>query len=283
MAPPTEAGGAVVIATSIASVAVAGADADAARAGDTGRRGNAMNRAPFPRPEHDPCPDLDRGPPAGTEATAGRRSQLARVYTRWRGAFLRGLWASNHHGIPAEDSFHDAIVKCLTAPARLASDDEARAYLHRIVRNGTADEAREHGAGRRLRTVPLDDAGPELAAISADSSAGPLQSVVRRQRIERLGAALAELPERQREALVLHRFDGLTQDEVAERMGISRRMVVKHLGRAMAYCQVRVRYASIEQMQRQHPALTSQTVHPGQTVSPGQHPPGPLNTTGPAR
>lgn len=198
---------------------------------------------PLPEPE----------PLAKPGLPAGRRGQLTRLYSRWRATFLRGLWASSRHGTPAEDSFHDAIVKWMTAPAALATDDEARAYLHRIVRNGTADEAREHGAGRRLRTVPLDDAGPELAALSTAASAGPLQTVVRRQGMERLEAALAELPERQREALVLHRFDGLTQDEVAERMGISRRMVVKHLARAMAYCQVRVRYPSIEQMRRHHP------------------------------
>jgi len=29
-------------------------------------------------------------------------------------------------------------------------------------------------------------------------------------------------------------------------------MVVKHLSRAVAYCQVRVRYASLEQMQELH-------------------------------
>jgi RNA polymerase sigma-70 factor (ECF subfamily) len=45
----------------------------------------------------------------------------------------------------------------------------------------------------------------------------------------------------------------LTQDEVAERMGISRRMVVKHLRRAFAYCELRVQYASVEQMEACHP------------------------------
>ena len=44
---------------------------------------------------------------------------------------------------------------------------------------------------------------------------------------------------------MLSRFDGLTQDEVAARMQISRRMVVKHLARAIAYCEVRVHYARL--------------------------------------
>ena len=48
------------------------------------------------------------------------------------------------------------------------------------------------------------------------------------------------------------RFDGLTQDEIAARMDISRRMVVKHLARAIAYCEVRVHYATVAQMQQMH-------------------------------
>ncbi len=153
---------------------------------------------------------------------------------------------------------HDAIIKCMTAPAELASDDEARAYLHQVVRNRVVDEAREQGAGRRLRTVPFDEAGAELDRRSAPGEAGPFQTVARRQRLQRLREALAELPERQREAMLLHRFEGLTQDEVALRMGISRRMVVKHLTRAMTYCQVRVRYASAEQMRQRQPPAAAQ-------------------------
>ena len=53
-----------------------------------------------------------------------------------------------------------------------------------------------------------------------------MHAAAHQQRLARLGEALQELPERQREAFVLSRFDGLTQDEVAARMQISRRMVV---------------------------------------------------------
>ena len=181
-----------------------------------------------------------------------RSGQWGRVYTRWRAVFLRSLWRSAPASLSPEDALHDAVIKCMTASTDLASDDEARAYLHQVVRNRVVDEAREHGAGRRLRTVPYDEADSELSALATPADAGPFQTVARRQRLQRLREALDELPERQREALVLHRFDGLTQDEVARRMGISRRMVVKHLARAMSYCQVRVRYASLEQMRERH-------------------------------
>ena len=118
--------------------------------------------------------------------------------------------------------------------------------------NTVADEYREHHAGRRLQTLPLADAEEAGHAMASDESQCPLQLSAQRQRLERLREALAELPERQREAFVLCRFDGLTQEDVAARMQISRRMVVKHLSRAVAYCEVRVRYASLAQMQELH-------------------------------
>ncbi len=208
------------------------------------------------------------GVPAEPLAAAAPASLIGQVYTRWRRAFLRGLGRASSSDTPAEDSLHDAVVKFIAANAPLASADETRAYLHKIVRNGMAEEAREHQAGRTLRTVPLEDA--ETENLAAPDDADPLHAAAQRQRMARLQQALDELPERQREAFVLHRFDGLTQDEVAAHMGISRRMVVKHLGRAMAYCEVRVLYASAEQMRLKHPSRAeggNDEEHEGDTTS----------------
>ena len=43
-----------------------------------------------------------------------------------------------------------------------------------------------------------------------------------------------------RKAFVLHRADGLTYPEIAAAMGISVKMVEKHISRALAECRVAV-------------------------------------------
>jgi RNA polymerase sigma factor (sigma-70 family) len=48
--------------------------------------------------------------------------------------------------------------------------------------------------------------------------------------------AIEDLPLRCREAFILHRFDGLPHVEVAERMGISCKMVEQHIKLAMTAC-----------------------------------------------
>ncbi|MCB5362410.1 sigma-70 region 4 domain-containing protein [Pusillimonas sp. CC-YST705] len=57
---------------------------------------------------------------------------------------------------------------------------------------------------------------------------------------------MEELPERQRETFVLHRFDGLVYEEIAARMHISRALVNKLISQAMAYCRLLVNYPQAE-------------------------------------
>ncbi|MGC3506795.1 sigma factor-like helix-turn-helix DNA-binding protein, partial [Pseudomonas aeruginosa] len=66
--------------------------------------------------------------------------------------------------------------------------------------------------------------------------AGPGEGFEQQQRLSHLAAALAELPPGRREAFVLHKFDGLSQVEVAERKGISLSMVEKHIACALLHC-----------------------------------------------
>ena len=49
-------------------------------------------------------------------------------------------------------------------------------------------------------------------------------------------AAIGDLPVRCREAFILHKFDGLSQAEVARQMGISVTMVERHIKLGMLAC-----------------------------------------------
>ena len=190
--------------------------------------------------------------PASTDDKSGNSSAIAKAYARWRLPLMRGLARFKGSIGSAEDALHDGVVKWVAADPALDSADEQGAYLRRTVLNGVADEFRERRAGRRLQTVSLDEAEAGMQALATDEASCPMRAAAHQQRLERLAEAMQELPERQREAFVLSRFDGLTQDEVAARMQISRRMVVKHLARAIAYCEVRVHYATVAQMRQLH-------------------------------
>ncbi|MBL8266540.1 RNA polymerase sigma factor [Steroidobacter sp.] len=74
----------------------------------------------------------------------------------------------------------------------------------------------------------------------ADSSDPAVQLHVER-RLEALERALARLSAKTRLAFLLQRRDGCTLDEIAQRMGISRTMVKKHLAKAVSQCDRQIR------------------------------------------
>lgn len=180
--------------------------------------------------------------------TPGLRSpeqqQLTRLYQRWRQPLLRlfqGRLGSRAH---AEDATQDLFMRLAVSGKQLAPEEE-QPYLSVAARNVCTDRWRRSGQGLVPDSLPLEQID-QLAAPAAHDSC--LELAAQRQRLERLAAAVQELPARQRQAFLLHRIDGLRHDEVAAAMGISPRMVAKHLQRALAYCQLRVLYPNLQQM-----------------------------------
>ncbi len=81
-------------------------------------------------------------------------------------------------------------------------------WAYRVVSNLCTDRLRVR---QRRRLDALDDvAEPESGAASA------VAGMIEADRMAALDAALAQLPERQREAVVLRHIDGLSNPEIAE-------------------------------------------------------------------
>ncbi len=169
------------------------------------------------------------------------------LYTRWRKPLQRMLARYFKSPADIEDASQEVFVRMLSADKRLPVDEE-RPYLHQVVRSVAAFAHRTAPQQAGVRLVSVDDCRDEVEALPARDGADHALDDERRQRLARLRDALNELPERQRQAFVLHRVQELTLEQTAERMDITVRMVSRHLSRALSYCEIRVRYASAEQM-----------------------------------
>ena len=111
----------------------------------------------------------------------------------------------------AEDAVQDAFLGAWrTAAAFDPTRGTASTWLMTLVHRRAVDLVRRED---RRRTDVLDDA-PIAAAETTDE-----QAAVREER-RRVQAALAQLPADQREALELAYYGGLTQSELAERLGV---------------------------------------------------------------
>jgi RNA polymerase sigma-70 factor (ECF subfamily) len=86
---------------------------------------------------------------------------------------------------------------------------------------------------RRSRIVSITSYASIEEFGLPDEAADPEQNLLAHDELQRLGQLIAAMPPRVREVLILRRIDGLTQREVAERLGISVSTVEKHIASAM--------------------------------------------------
>ena len=111
----------------------------------------------------------------------------------------------------AADLTQDAFVKAYRAYASLQKDENARAWLYQIAHRVALDEIRHR---RIIRMVPWTGesrgAAPSAEHLAMDLRlSGPLER------------ALARIPERQREALLLAEVHDMTGLELAATLGVS--------------------------------------------------------------
>jgi RNA polymerase sigma factor (sigma-70 family) len=111
---------------------------------------------------------------------------------------------------------------------------QPRALLFHTARNLVIDRHRR-SVTRGETDLPAQ-ADEDMANLAGPAAWEPEAALASAQAVDALLQAIEGLPLRCREAFVLHRFDGLAHAEVAERMGISRKMVEQHIKLAMIAC-----------------------------------------------
>lgn len=147
---------------------------------------------------------------------------------------LLGTWtrrADSRHD--AEDATHDAIANLLDG--RAAAVEYPRGYLHRSVHNRLIDI---HRQSQVLDRVPLHELPEPDHPVVSDPDAAPRTA----QLVADLKTALLDLPVKCRQVFLWHRLEGYTQEEIAQRMGISVNMVEKYMIRATRHLRERLQH-----------------------------------------
>ena len=109
----------------------------------------------------------------------------------------------------AEDVAQEAMLRLWrVAPDWRQQEAKVSTWLYRVATNLCTDRLR---ARKRRQTDALD-----LVAEPEDGAPGVVAGLITADRMAALNAALACLPDRQREAVVLRHIEGLTNPEIAE-------------------------------------------------------------------
>jgi len=151
-------------------------------------------------------------------ARRGDHEAYAALVREHEQAAFRVVYVIVRSAADAEDVAQEAFVKAYRALGRFRAGSPFRPWLLRIVGN----EARNHrrAAGRRdfhqRRAAVLEPVSPARAADV---------ELLERESRRRVLAALAQLPEREREAVAARYVAGLTDAETAAALGVPRATV----------------------------------------------------------
>ena len=166
-------------------------------------------------------------------ARAGDDRAFEQLYARYRERiYVFILSKVRDHG-RAEDIAQEVFMSALRQMRSSEQDLAFKPWLYTIARNACIDEFRR---GSRGTEVPVEseedlDAGvahrPLLAAVPTPDSA-----VESKQQLDDLRGAFAGLTESQHQLLVLREFEGLSYDEIGDRLGMTKQMVESGLFRA---------------------------------------------------
>jgi RNA polymerase sigma-70 factor (ECF subfamily) len=108
-----------------------------------------------------------------------------------------------------------------------------RSYLFRMALNAAADRRRTE-LRRPVLAIEIED----LLEL-ADDAPTPEQTVMARSELEAFKAIVDELPRRRRAIFLAARFGNVSRQVIADRMGISLRLVAKELQLAIEHCVAR--------------------------------------------
>lgn len=157
-------------------------------------------------------------------------------------AHERDLRAFLSRCLPHRDDVSDVIqetyAKLLAlSPERRGDVRSWRAFLFTTARNVAMDHLRSPAS------VPIE-ALPEINGADVLSGGGEEQSpdeiVNLTQEQDLLARVIASLPEKCREVLTLRKIHGLSQKEIAQRLGIAEHTVEKHISHGVRLCAERV-------------------------------------------
>jgi len=139
----------------------------------------------------------------------------------------------------AEDLAQETFVQVFKKAGGYRAEGKFKSWILRVAGNLARSRLRRR---KILRWVSFDSAVHDVA----DRGQGKVDRMVKDESAQLVRDAVAKLPDRQREALVLHRFQGMKYKEIAEVMGTTVPGIESLIQRAMANLRTKMRGKGLE-------------------------------------
>jgi len=174
---------------------------------------------------------------------AGDDAAFEYLVQKYRRPMVSFMYRMAHNAAAAEDLAQEVFLRVYRSRANYEPSAKFSTWLYRIATNLAVNYARDTRHDRPETTVSIDEPDKEtgLTVDVPDNSLSAEERIMRRERMAAIRQRVNALPERQRIAVLMHKYQQMDYRQIAEVMKLSESATKSLLFRAYETLRVQLK------------------------------------------
>lgn len=154
---------------------------------------------------------------------AGDDSAFDYLVQKYRRPMIRFMFRMAHNAAAAEDLAQEVFLRVYRSRGSYEPSAKFTTWLYRIATNLAVNHARDTRHERPDIMVSIDEPDDETGTTLdvPDTALSAEQNLLRRERMQEIRDKVQKLPERQRLAVIMHKYQQMDYREIAEVLKLS--------------------------------------------------------------
>ena len=154
---------------------------------------------------------------------AGDMAGFDHLLAKYRKPIVHFMYRMVHNQAIAEELAQEVFLRVYRSRETYRAEARFSTWLYRIATNLGVNYARDNRHERTASTIYLDETDAETGTTPdvADSTPGAESTMLRRERLNAIRRHVLALPERQRSAVLMHKYEGMDYRQIGDVLKLS--------------------------------------------------------------
>jgi RNA polymerase sigma-70 factor (ECF subfamily) len=157
------------------------------------------------------------------ELSAGNMAGFDYLIQKYRKPIVNFMYRMVHNQAVAEELAQEVFLRVYRSRETYRAEARFSTWLYRIATNLGVNHARDTRHERAASTIYLDEADSDTGTTPdvADTTPGAEAALLRRERLNAIREHVLALPERQRTAVLMHKYEGMDYKQIGDVLKLS--------------------------------------------------------------
>jgi len=154
---------------------------------------------------------------------AGELECFDYLLNKYRRPIIHFMYRMVHNQALAEEMAQEVFLRVYRSRETYRAEARFSTWLYRIATNLAVNHARDTKHERAAQTIYLDEPDSETGSMPdvADATPSAEADLLRRERFNAIRQHVMALPERQRTAVLMHKYEGMDYKQIGEVLKLS--------------------------------------------------------------